>query len=170
MRLDMYHSTCTAARRRLVSNQTRLPLGNLFWLLQPPRLINMALRCLLFASDEATAEPLWRVITELGMEGEHCRKALEAVETLANHRFHIVIADWDEAEASFLLKTARELKAAQRPLTLAIIKDEATVPKALQAVAHYFFHPPSGFTPVQNTHIPPPINPPRDHLLSPNKK
>src|SRR3984893_2779057 len=136
MRLDMYHSTCTAARSRLVSNQTRLPLGNLFWLLQPPRLINMAVRCLLFASDEATAEPLWRVITELGMEGEHCRKALEAVETLTNHRFHIVIADWDEPEASFLLKTARELKAAQRPLTLAIIKDEATVPKALQAGAN----------------------------------
>src|SRR5260370_28897512 len=97
----------------------------------------MALRCLLFASDEATAQPLWRVITELGMEGEHCRKALEAVESLANHPFHIVIADWDdEPEASFLLKTARELKAAQRPLTLAIIKDEATLPKALQAGAN----------------------------------
>ncbi len=109
-------------------------LGNLFWLLQPPRLITMVLRCLLFASDEATAQSLWRVITELGMEGEHCRNALEAVERLTNHPFHIVIADWDdEPEASFLLKTARELKATERPLTLAIIKDEATVPKALQA-------------------------------------
>src|SRR6202040_2889058 len=131
------HSTCTAGGSRLVSNQTRLPLGNLFRLLQPPRLINMALRCLVFASDEATAQSLGRVITELGMEGEHCRKALEAVERLTIHPFHIVIADWyDEPEASFLLKTARELKAAQRPLTLAIIKDEATVPKALQAGAN----------------------------------
>ena len=97
----------------------------------------MVLRCLLFASDEVTAQSLWRVITELGMEGEHCRNALEAVERLTNHPFHIVIADWDdEPEASFLLKTARELKAAQRPLTLAIIKDEATVPKALEAGAN----------------------------------
>jgi protein TonB len=112
----------------------------------------MALRCLLFASDEATAEPLWRVITELGMEGEHCRKALEAVETLTNHRFHIVIADWDdEPEASFLLKTARELKAAQRPLTLAIIKDEATVPKALQAGANSVLRKPIVPSQVKDT-------------------
>jgi TonB family protein len=112
----------------------------------------MALRCLLFASDEATAEPLRRVITELGMEGEHCRKALEAVETLTNHRFHIVIADWDdEPEASFLLKTARELKAAQRPLTLAIIKDEATVPKALQAGANSVLRKPIVPSQVKDT-------------------
>ncbi len=112
----------------------------------------MALRCLLFASDEATAEPLRRIITELGMEGEHCRKALEAVETLTNHRFHIVIADWDdEPEASFLLKTARELKAAQRPLTLAIIKDEATVPKALQAGANSVLRKPIVPSQVRDT-------------------
>jgi TonB family protein len=112
----------------------------------------MVLRCLLFASDEATAQPLWRVITELGMEGEHCRKALEAVESLNNHPFHIVIADWDdEPEASFLLKTARELKAAQRPLTLAIIKDEATVPKALQAGANSVLRKPIVPSQVKDT-------------------
>jgi protein TonB len=112
----------------------------------------MALRCLLFASDEATAQSLWRVITELGMEGEHCRKALEAVERLTNHPFHIVIADWDdEPEASFLLKTARELKAAQRPLTLAIINDEATVPKALQAGANSVLRKPIVPSQVKDT-------------------
>jgi TonB family protein len=112
----------------------------------------MVLRCLLFASDEATAQSLWRVITELGMEGEHCRKALEAVERLTNHPFHIVIADWDdEPEASFLLKTARELKAAQRPLTLAIIKDEATVPKALQAGANSVLRKPIVPSQVKDT-------------------
>src|ERR1700736_1387602 len=133
----MYHGTCTTARSRLCQSKLAFHLGNLFWLLQPPRLINIALRCLLFASDEATAHSLCRVITELGMEGEHRRNALEAVESLANHPFHIVIADWDdEPDASFLLKTARELNPAQRPLTLAIIKDEATVPKALQAGAN----------------------------------
>ena len=112
----------------------------------------MALRCLLFASDEATAQSLWRVVTELGMEGEHCRKALEAVERLTTHPFHIVIADWDdEPEASFLLKTARELKAAQRPLTLAIIKDEATVPKALQAGANSVLRKPIVPSQVKDT-------------------
>ncbi len=112
----------------------------------------MVLRCLLFASDEATAQSLWRVITELGMEGEHCRNALEAVERLTNHRFHIVIADWDdEPEASFLLKTARELKAAQRPLTLAIIKDEATVPKALEAGANSVLRKPIVPSQVKDT-------------------
>jgi TonB family protein len=112
----------------------------------------MALRCLLFASDEATAQSLWRVVTELGMEGEHCRKALEAVDSLTNHPFHIVIADWDdEPEASFLLKTARELKPAQRPLTLAIIKDEATVPKALQAGANSVLRKPIVPSQVKDT-------------------
>jgi TonB family protein len=86
------------------------------------------------------------------MEGEHCRKALEAVERLTNHPFHIVIADWDdEPEASFLLKTARELKAAQRPLTLAIIKDEATVPKALQAGANSVLRKPIVPSQVKDT-------------------
>ena len=112
----------------------------------------MALRCLLFASDEAAAQSLCRVITELGMEGEHCRNALEAVERLTTHPFHIVIADWaDEPEASFLLKTARELKAAQRPLTLAIITDEATVPKALQAGANSVLRKPIVPSQVKDT-------------------
>jgi protein TonB len=112
----------------------------------------MPLRCLLFASDEATAQSLSRVITELDMEGEHCRKALEAVERLTTHPFQIVIADWDdEPEASFLLKTARELKAAQRPLTLAIIKDEATVPKALQAGANSVLRKPIVHSQVKDT-------------------
>jgi len=112
----------------------------------------MALRCLLFSSDEATSQSLGRVITELGMEGEHCRKALEAVERLTIHPFHVVIADWDdEPEASFLLKTARELRAAQRPLTLAIIKDEATVPKALQAGANSVLRKPIVPSQVKDT-------------------
>ena len=112
----------------------------------------MPLRCLLFASDEATAQPLWHVITELGMEGEHCRQAVEAVERLTNHPFHIVIADWDdEPEASFLLKTARELKAAHRPLTLAIVKNDATVPKALQAGANSVLRKPIVPTQVRDT-------------------
>src|SRR6202049_4668501 len=149
---DMYHGTCTTARSRLCQSKLAFHLGNLFWLLQPPRLTNMALRCLLFASDEATAQSLWQVITELGMEGEHRRKALEAVESLTNHPFHIVIADWDdEPEASFLLKTARELKAAQRPLTLAIIKDEATVPKASQAGANSVLRKPIVPSQVKDT-------------------
>src|ERR1700719_2849046 len=95
---DIYRWTCTMEHvpSRAVAwcqSKPAFHLGNLFRLPQPPRLINMALRCLLFSSDEAAAQSLGRVITELGMEGEHCRKALEAVERLTIHPFHIVIAD-----------------------------------------------------------------------------
>jgi protein TonB len=50
--------------------------------------------------------------------------------------FQIVITDWqDQPEATFLLKTARDQRAAQRPLTLAIVNDDAR-PEALQAGAN----------------------------------
>jgi TonB family protein len=97
----------------------------------------MALRCLLFSSDEEMVQPIWQVLTDLGIEGEHCGSAVDAVEKVTTQLFQIVITDWeDQPEAAFLLKTARDLKAAQRPLTLAIVSDDARLPEALQAGAN----------------------------------
>jgi TonB family protein len=96
----------------------------------------MPLRCLLFSSNEEMVKPIWQVLTDLGIEGEYCQNAVDAVEKVTTQLFQIVITDWaDQPEAAFLLKTARDQKAAQRPLTLAIVNDEAR-PQALQAGAN----------------------------------
>jgi TonB family protein len=97
----------------------------------------MPLRCLLFSSNEEMVQPIWQVFTDLGIEGEYCRNAVDAVERVTTQLFQIVITDWeDQPEATFLLKTARDQKAAQRPLTLAIVSDDASLPEALQAGAN----------------------------------
>jgi periplasmic protein TonB len=96
----------------------------------------MPLRCLLFSSNEEMVQPIWQVLTDLGIEGEYCQNAVDAVEKVTTQLFQIVITDWaDQPEAAFLLKTARDQKAAQRPLTLAIVNDDAR-PQALQAGAN----------------------------------
>src|SRR6202050_2586812 len=98
---------------------------------------SMALRCLLFSSNEEMVQPIWQVLADLGIEGEYCKSAVDAVEKVTTQVFQIVITDWDDQpEAGFLLKTARELKAAQRPLTLAIVSDGARLPEALPAGAN----------------------------------
>lgn len=97
----------------------------------------MPLRCLLFSSNEEVRPPIWQVLGELGIEGEYCASAVDAVERVTTQLFQIVITDWeDQPEASFLLKTARDQKAAQRPLTLAIVGNDAKVPEALRAGAN----------------------------------
>jgi TonB family protein len=95
------------------------------------------LRCLLFTSSKELVEPIWQVLADLGIERDHCESAVDAVEKVTTQMFQIVITDWDDQpEATFLLKTARDLKAAARPLTLAIVSDDARRPEALQAGAN----------------------------------
>jgi protein TonB len=97
----------------------------------------MSLRCLIFSSNEPMVQPIWQVLTDLGIEGEYCNSAVDAVERVTTQQFQIVITDWDDQpEAAFLLKTTRDLKAAQRPLTLAIVSDDARLPEALKAGAN----------------------------------
>jgi TonB family protein len=97
----------------------------------------MSLRCLLFSSNEEMVQPIWQVLADLGIEAEYCRSAVDAVEKVTTQLFQIVITDWeDQPEATFLLKTARDQKAAQRPLTIAIVSDDAKLPGALQAGAN----------------------------------
>src|SRR5579864_4957495 len=112
----------------------------------------MALRCLLFSSDERTAEPIRQVLAGLGVVGEHCSEAVEAVERVTHQNYQIVIIDWDkQPEAGLLLSTARERKAAERPLTLAIVSDDQSVPKALQAGANSTLRKPLQVNQVKDT-------------------
>ncbi len=112
----------------------------------------MALRCLLFSSDEGAAEPIRQVLTGLGVEGESCPDSETAVEKVTSESFQIVIIDWDQQpEAGFVLKTARERKASERPLTLAIVSDDACVPKALQAGANSILRKPILISQVNDT-------------------
>lgn len=112
----------------------------------------MALRCLLFSSDEGTAESVCQVLAGLGVEGEYCADAVAAVEKVTNQPFQLVIIDWDkQPEAGFLLTTARERKASERALTLAIVSDDASVPKALQAGANSILRKPMMVNQVRDT-------------------
>jgi periplasmic protein TonB len=103
----------------------------------------MPLRCLLFSSDEGTAAPILQALAGLDVEGEHCSEAVTAAERVTHQNFQIVIIDWDnQPESGLLLTAARERKAAERPLTLAIVSDDASVPMALQAGANSILRKP----------------------------
>ena len=97
----------------------------------------MALRCFVFTSDEGTAALIRQILSDLGVEVEPCSDAVVAAEKITNQNFQIVIIDWDkQPEATLLLTVARERKAAERPLTLAIVNDDKSVPGVLQAGAN----------------------------------
>jgi protein TonB len=112
----------------------------------------MALRCLLFSSDAGTATPVLQVLAGLDVEGEHCSDAVAAVEKVTHQNFQLVIIDWDQQpEAGLLLTAARERKASERPLTLAIVSDDASVPQALQAGANSILRKPMMLNQVKDT-------------------
>jgi len=112
----------------------------------------MALRCLLFSSDAGTATPVLQVLAGLDVEGEHCSDAVATVEKVSHQNFQIVIIDWDQQpEAGLLLTAARERKASERPLTLAIVSDDASVPQALQAGANSILRKPIMLNQVKDT-------------------
>src|ERR1700678_4281867 len=112
----------------------------------------MPLRCLLFSSNEEIVQPIWQALADLGIEGEYCPSAVDAVERVTTQMFQIVITDWDDQpEAAFLLKTARDQKAAHRPLALAIVSDDARLPEALQAGANSVLSKPIRLEQVRDT-------------------
>jgi protein TonB len=112
----------------------------------------MALRCLLFSSDESTAESICQVLADLGVAGEVCSDPAAAIEKIATQPFQIIIIDWDmQASAGSVLTTARERKASERPLTLAIVSDDASVPIALQAGANSILRKPILVNQVKDT-------------------
>src|ERR1700722_4206565 len=114
--------------------------------------MNMVLRCLLLTSDVVTASPVLQVLADLSVEGEHCADAVATVEKATHQNFHIVIIDWDQQpEAGLLLTAAPQRKAAERPLTLAIVSNDASVPQALQAGANSILRKPILLTQVKDT-------------------
>ena len=93
-----------------------------------------------------------QVLTELEIEAESCIQAVEAVEKVTSRPFQIVVIDWSsQPEAGFLLNTARQRKPADRPLTLAIVSDDASVPTALQAGANSVLRKPLMVNQVKDT-------------------
>src|SRR5580658_2610915 len=103
----------------------------------------MSLRCLLFVADEATADPIGQVLADLGVEVEYCPAAADAIAKVTQETFQIVIVDWDtHQEAILVLKTTRERKASQRPLTLAVVSEDSSVPQAMQAGANSILRKP----------------------------
>jgi periplasmic protein TonB len=103
----------------------------------------MAICCLLFSSDERSATRLGEVLAGLGVEVEVCAEGAIAVEMAATLPFQIVIIDWEmQPEAGLLLTATRERKPNERPLTLALVSEDASVPKALQAGANSILRKP----------------------------
>ncbi len=101
-------------------------------------LIVMSLRSLLFSSDRGTAYPLGEALKGLGMEVEYCPEIFAAIEELTRKNFDLIIVDWDdEPEASFLLRTARELKPSQPAFAVVVVDGEAKVDAAYRAGANH---------------------------------
>ena len=112
----------------------------------------MSLRCFLFSSDEGASDVIRQVLTALEVEGETCPDATTAVDRVAHEPFHLVIIDWDQQpEAGMILGATRERKPAERPLTLAIVSDDPSVPKALQAGANSILRKPLVASQVTDT-------------------
>jgi len=112
----------------------------------------MSLRSLLFSADEQASQPIGDVLAELGVKGEICVQSAAAVEKLLHESFQIVLIDWDQQpEAGLVLSAARDRKLAERPLTLAIVSNDAGVPKALQAGANSILRKPLLHNQIKDT-------------------
>src|ERR1700746_1970950 len=91
----------------------------------------MDLRALLFSSEGASTATLCQVLTDLEIEAEICSEVLVGVQRIAHENYDAILVDWDlEADATLLLKTAREQKAVG--LNLALVPDDASIARALQ--------------------------------------
>ncbi len=68
-------------------------------------------RTLLFSSDEEASRRLAQALRELELEVEPCSDIFAAVERLTHQSYDAVVADCDDGpEATFLLRTARDLR------------------------------------------------------------
>ena len=81
----------------------------------------MSPRSLLFSSDQETSRLLKQALYELEFDVEHCTEIFAAVEKVTTQSFDLIVAEWgDGLEASFLLKTSRELKMNHGAITVAV--------------------------------------------------
>jgi TonB family protein len=87
----------------------------------------MSPRSLLFSSDQETSRLLTQALHELELQVESCNEIFAALKSLTSRAFDLVVVDWDEGlEASFLLKTARELKSNRSAFAIVIGRAEAS--------------------------------------------
>jgi len=87
----------------------------------------MSPRSLLFSSDQETSRILSQVLLELALKHESCPEIFAALRSLTSRAFELIVVDWDEGpEASFLLKTARELKSTQAAFVVVIGRIDAS--------------------------------------------
>lgn len=84
---------------------------------------------LVFSSDEGTSRVLIQALQELEFEVEYCPEIFAAVQRLTSRKLDLIVADWDDGfEASFLLKTSRELKSNSGAFPVALVsKREAEI-------------------------------------------
>src|SRR6266567_3459497 len=84
----------------------------------------MSPRSLLFSSDQETLRLLAEALEELEFEVEACSEIFAAIEKVTTQSFELIVAVWaDGLKASFLLKTARELKVSCDAVTVAVTGD-----------------------------------------------
>ena len=104
---------------------------------------SMALQLLLFTSDAETALILGKLLAEFDIEVEFCSEILISVEKVTREKFDAIVVDWDDgAEATFLLKTVRELKSTRECVVLALASEAAAGACAVQVGAHGVLHKP----------------------------
>ena len=81
----------------------------------------MSPQSLLFSSDEETSRRLTQALEELDLQVVRCTEIFDAVEKITTRSYDVIVADWDDGiEASFLLKTTRELKLNSGACTMAV--------------------------------------------------
>jgi TonB family protein len=103
----------------------------------------MALHLLLFTSDAETALILGKLLAEFDIEVEFCSEILTSVEKVTREKFDAIVVDWDDgAEATFLLKTVRELKSTRECVVLALASEAGAGPCAVQVGANGVLHKP----------------------------
>jgi TonB family protein len=112
----------------------------------------MTLSCFVFSTDEETSGVVRQALADLGATGEFCSEGFAAMERLNRETFQLVIVDWDDQpEAASLLTTARQRKASERPLMLALVRDDESVAKALQSGANSILRKPAILHHVKET-------------------
>src|SRR5207237_1705928 len=90
-----------------------------------------------------TALILGKLLAEFDIEVEFCSEILISVEKVTREKFGAIVVDWDDgAEATFLLKTVRELKSTRECVVLALASEAAAVACAVQVAAHGVLHKP----------------------------
>jgi TonB family protein len=83
----------------------------------------MSPQSLLFSSDEETSRRLTQALQELELQVVRCSEIFDAVEKITTRSYDVIVADWDDGvEATFLLKTTRELKLNSGAFTMAVAK------------------------------------------------